>query len=109
MQEVRVPSLAQENPPEKEMTIHFSILAWEISWTEEPAGYNPWGYKRDGHSLATKQRQCTYVSGACISSFLISVCDCLYCEDHNQKGQMQLKQIWTENVFTKLTQVFHFI
>ena len=27
------------------MAIHSSILAWEIPWTEEPAGYNSWGHK----------------------------------------------------------------
>ena len=36
---------------------HFSILAWEIPWTEEPDGYSPWGCKRNGDDLATKQPQ----------------------------------------------------
>ena len=31
-----VPSPGPEDPLEKEMTTHFSILAWEIPWTEEP-------------------------------------------------------------------------
>ena len=35
IQETRVPSLGQEDPLEKEMATHSSILAWEISWTEE--------------------------------------------------------------------------
>ena len=35
MQEIQVQSLRQEDPLEKEMATHFSILAWEISWTEE--------------------------------------------------------------------------
>ena len=35
MQETRVPSLAQEDALEKEMATHYSILAWEIPWTEE--------------------------------------------------------------------------
>ena len=38
MQETWVPSLVWENPLEEEMAIHSSILAWEISWTEEPGG-----------------------------------------------------------------------
>ena len=38
MQETRVPSLGQEEPLEKEMVHHSSILAWEIPWTEEPDG-----------------------------------------------------------------------
>ena len=36
MQETQVRSLGQENPLEKEMATHSSILAWRISWTEEP-------------------------------------------------------------------------
>ena len=43
---------------EKETATHASILAWEIPWTEEPGGlYSPWGCKRVGHDLATKQQQ----------------------------------------------------
>ena len=38
----RVQSLGQEDPLEKE-TIHSSTVAWRIPWTEDPAGYSPWG------------------------------------------------------------------
>ena len=38
MQEMMVCSLGQEDPLEKEMAAHSSILAWRIPWTEEPAG-----------------------------------------------------------------------
>ena len=38
MQETWVGSLGQEDPLEKEMGTHFSILALEIPWTEEPGG-----------------------------------------------------------------------
>ena len=38
MQEIRVASLGQEDPLEKEMATHSSILAWEIPRTEEPGG-----------------------------------------------------------------------
>ena len=38
MQETWVRSLAQEDPLEKEMATHSSILAWKIPWTEEPGG-----------------------------------------------------------------------
>ena len=37
-QEIWVQSLNQEDPLEKEMTTHSSILAWRIPWTEEPGG-----------------------------------------------------------------------
>ena len=36
MQEMQVQSLGQEDPLEKEMANHASILAWEIPWTQEP-------------------------------------------------------------------------
>ena len=46
MQEPPVQSLGQEDPLEKRMTTHSSILAWRIPWTEEPGRqYNPWGLK----------------------------------------------------------------
>ena len=38
MQQTQVRSLGQEDPPEKKMATHFSILAWEIPWTEKPGG-----------------------------------------------------------------------
>ena len=38
MRETRIRSLGQEDPLEKEMATHSSILAWKISWTEEPGG-----------------------------------------------------------------------
>ena len=38
MQETQVPSLGQEDPLEKEMATHSTILAWEIPWTETPGG-----------------------------------------------------------------------
>ena len=43
MPESRVPFLGQEDPLEKGMATHSSILAWEIPCTEEPGG--PWGHK----------------------------------------------------------------
>ena len=36
-----VPSLGHEDPLEKEMATHSSILAWRIPWTEKPDNYNP--------------------------------------------------------------------
>ena len=45
MQETWVQFLGWEDPLEKEMAIHSIILAWKMSWTEEPGGYSPWGRK----------------------------------------------------------------
>ena len=49
-QETQVPSLGGEDPLEKEMTTHSSILAWKIPWSEEP------GLQSMG-SLVTRVRQ----------------------------------------------------
>ena len=43
MQETQAQSLGLEDPLEKEMATHSSILAWEISWTEEPGGLQSMG------------------------------------------------------------------
>ena len=43
VRETWVQSLGQENPLEKRMATHSSILAWRIPWTE--VGNNPWGHK----------------------------------------------------------------
>ena len=44
-QETQVRTLGQEDPLEKEMMTHSSILAWEIPWTEEPGRLQSWGHK----------------------------------------------------------------
>ena len=44
-----VRSLGREDPLEKEMATYSSILAWEISWTEEPGGLQSKGPQRVGH------------------------------------------------------------
>ena len=49
VQETWVRSLGWEDPLEKEMATHSSILAWKISWTEEPGGLQSMGSQRVGH------------------------------------------------------------
>ena len=49
MQETWVGSLGQEEPLEKEMAIHSSILAWKIPWTEEPGWLQSMGSLGVGH------------------------------------------------------------
>ena len=57
MQETRVRSLSQEDPLEKGMANHSSILDWEILWTEEPGGLQSTGSQRVRHNLATEQQR----------------------------------------------------
>ena len=45
-QEEQVPSLSLEDPLEKEMATHFSIIAWEIPWMEEPGRLQSMGSQR---------------------------------------------------------------
>ena len=49
MQETQVQSLGWEDPLEKEMATHSSILAWKIPWTEEPSRLQSMGSQRVGH------------------------------------------------------------
>ena len=57
VQEIWVRSLGQEDPLEKKMETHSSILAWKIPLTEEPEGLQSMGHQRVRQDLATKQQQ----------------------------------------------------
>ena len=46
MQETCAQSLGREDPLEKRMATHYSILSWEIPWTEEPGGLKSMGLHR---------------------------------------------------------------
>ena len=54
MQETWAPSLGWEDPLEKKMATHSNILAWKISWTEEPGGLQSMGSQRVRHNWTTK-------------------------------------------------------
>jgi len=49
--ETRVRSLGWEDPLEKEMATHSSVLAWRIPWMEEPGGLQSMGSQRVGHDF----------------------------------------------------------
>ena len=52
MQETWVRSLGQDDPLEKGLATHSSILAWRITWTEETGGLQSMGPQRVGHLLS---------------------------------------------------------
>ena len=54
MLETWVQSLGWENPLEKEMATHSSILAWEIPWTEEPGGLQSMGWQKSWTQLSNQ-------------------------------------------------------
>ena len=53
MQETKVQSLGQEDPLEKGMVTHSSILAWRIPWTEDPGRPQSVRLQRVGHNWVT--------------------------------------------------------
>ena len=55
---MQVPSPVQEDHLEKRMATHSSILAWKISWTEEPGELQSVESPREGNNLVTKQQMC---------------------------------------------------
>ena len=55
-QEMQVQSLGGEDPLEKKMATHSSIVVWEIPWTEDPDGLQFMGSQRVGRDLRTKQQ-----------------------------------------------------
>ena len=60
VQETWVRSLGWEDPLEKEMATHSSILAWRISWREDPGRLQSMGSKRVRHDRATSLNFLTY-------------------------------------------------
>ena len=62
-QETRVQSLGWEDPLEKEMVTHSSILAWAIPWTEDPGRLQSIGSQRIGYALVTQRQQAEELLG----------------------------------------------
>ena len=60
MQETQVQTLGQEDPLEKEIITHSSILAWEITWTEKPGRLQSMGSQRVEHDSATNMSNTTW-------------------------------------------------
>ena len=54
MQEIQVQSLGQEDPLEKGMATHSSILAWNSPWTEEPGELQSMGSQGAGYNCTTE-------------------------------------------------------
>ena len=77
MRETWVVSLGWENPLEKEMANHSTILAWRIPWMEEPGGLESTGSQRVGHDWATSLHFTSNLTPTFISGnhkFVFSVC-----------------------------------
>ena len=57
MQETQVRFLSEEGPLEKEMATYFSILVWEIVWTEDPGRLQSMGSQRVRRDLLTNNNK----------------------------------------------------
>ena len=75
MQETFVRSLGRKDPPEKEMATHSSILAWEITQTEESGGLQSKGSQRVGQDREREMLlsifSCTFSPSVCLISIQI--------------------------------------
>ena len=61
MWETRVQSLGQEDPLEKEMATHSSILAWKIPWMKDPGRLQSIGLQKVGHNWVTSLTHSIYI------------------------------------------------
>ena len=95
IQETRVLSLDWEDPLEKEMATHSSILAWEIPWTEEPGELQSMGSQRVEHDLANKQQQQQFSSVAQAS---LTLCDPMDCSMPGLLAHRQLPELTQTHV-----------
>ena len=72
MRETWVRSLGREDPLEKQMATHSSVLAWRIPWTEEPGGLQSTRLQRVGHDWATSLSYTFFLSLFYGCSWLLS-------------------------------------
>ena len=84
--ETRVRSLDWEDPQEKEMAPHSSILAWRIPWTEEPDRLQSVGSQRVRHNWTTNTFT-TWLTGQTIQLY-----DLLYFSNHHEYSGIPVKK-----------------
>ena len=89
MQKMQVRSLGWEDPLEKEMTIHSSILAWEILWRKEPGELQSMVSQRVSHDSVTEHQQCVMICQV----LLLSVDNPQTDRDDYRKGFL-LEEYW---------------
>ena len=84
MQKTQVQSLGWEDPLEKEMAAHSSILAWKIPWTEEPGRLPSMGWQRVRHDWATSLSPPSWASSHPIPLGHHTVPSCYIATSHQQ-------------------------
>ena len=84
---MKVRSLGQEDLLEEGMATHSSILAWRISWTEEPGGLQSWGHKE---SDTTETTEHALYANHCYTTLYNNF-------GQNRKAQEPLRKVIFEN------------
>ena len=81
------------------MSTHSSILAWEITWTEEPRGLQCTGLQRVRHDLATKQQQMCVCVCVCVCTHAIHMVygalQCMHVQEALQGAKSERKELVT--------------
>ena len=115
-QEMRIWSLGQEDPLEKEVATDFSILAWEITWTEEPGGLQSMAH-RIRHDWVTEQThtqstQSRYVLSreqwSCWATFQIINSESKMLEIHRVSSYINAKRNHTLQSYVEVIIIIHF-
>ena len=74
MRETQVRTLSHEDPLEKEMATHSSILTWRIPWTENLAGYIPWDRKQSDTTEQVVHTHTYMVFIHCLVQIWVEIC-----------------------------------
>ena len=77
IQETWVWSQGLKDPLEKKMATHFSIVAWEIPWTEESGRWQSMGLQKVGQDSATKQQQQEITESYILKSLVVKLINLL--------------------------------
>ena len=100
-QDTWVQSLGREDPLEEKRTTHSSILAWKITWTEEPGGLQSMGLWRVGHNWPTHTYTHTHTSSLSLLLRLTFTFGILECSTRSQ-GMDYYSFVLKANYFVSL-------
>ena len=90
-----VQSLGWEDPLEKEMATHSSILAWEIAWSQEPGVLQSMGWQSVGHDLVTQpQSQALTLDTTAVSCVCLPTAHSYFYNEHLRKKTKAFEEIY---------------
>ena len=107
MQETWVWSLGQEDPLEKEMATHSSILARRITWMEEPGGLQSTGSQRVRHNWATLLSLSYFIKLSSVTQLCLTLCNPNDCSMPSFPVHHQLRELAQTHRVGDAIQPFH--